>query len=190
MACPLCDCRAPQDEQLLGGLKVTPLNGLGRSDNSNDAGVHCGGGHAWAQARAWARARLHHSGHAARAPRRPDAQWLSSLSRLGGVWTRKRGIQTSSDHDTHCRCSGGTICPSVYGAGHCLQAPAGGGGVSWGPAQRRLTPPPTHAHQKFFLRGEMKFIKGARNGRAISETQTCLWPLTPHPTHPPVRLHI
>mmetsp|Transcript_4241 Transcript_4241/g.7840 ORF Transcript_4241/g.7840 Transcript_4241/m.7840 type:complete len:225 (+) Transcript_4241:2446-3120(+) len=31
MACPLCDCRAPQDEQLLGGLKVTPLNGLGRS---------------------------------------------------------------------------------------------------------------------------------------------------------------
>ena len=52
-----------------------------------------------------------------------------------------------------------------------------GGGEAWAPP----LDPPTHPHQKIFLRKKMKFIKGARNWRSSLGTQTFCWPLTPPP---------
>ena len=40
--------------------------------------------------------------------------------------------------------------------------------------------PPTHPHQKLFIRKKLKFIKGARTWRSILGTEKFFWPLT-HP---------
>ena len=56
--------------------------------------------------------------------------------------------------------------------GDCLVTE--GGGDSGLPGM--LADPPMHQIRKCFLRGKLKFIKGARTWRAITGTQTFSWP--------------
>ena len=98
----------------------------------------------------------------------------------GGVsWVRDEGGLGRHMGIVGMHCVGGhRVWP-----GHCLVLLGGGGrGLNCPPPPGGLADPPTHPHQKLFLRKKMKFIKGARTWGSISSTQTFVWPLTSPPS--------
>ena len=90
------------------------------------------------------------------------------------------GIDTRCQRLPHQQRRVGKIpTPPPTPPGDCLVILGGWGQDSGLP--RILADPSTHQIRKFFLRGKMKFIKGAREWKAVSGTQTFLWPQTPRP---------